>query len=107
MFEFYVTSDWQILEKGPPLTIHILIGSGGLLASLMSWKSAWTSRTSSKSFPVSSKDLDETYSRILAGIYEDDRPDAIRILHLVFSERPLTIEEAVDGIAVESTDVPL
>jgi hypothetical protein len=45
--------------------------------------------------------LDETYSRILTSIKEH-REDAIKILQfLTFSERPLTIEEAVDVIVVD------
>src|ERR1700722_356375 len=45
--------------------------------------------------------LDETYSRILANIPEGRRERAIRLLQfLVFSERPLTIQEAVDAIAI-------
>ena len=45
--------------------------------------------------------LDETYSRILANIPEGRRERAIRLLQfLVYSERPLTIQEAVDAIAI-------
>jgi ankyrin repeat protein len=45
--------------------------------------------------------LDETYNRILARIPLEYKQNAIRILQfLVFSERPLRIEEAVDAIAV-------
>lgn len=45
--------------------------------------------------------LDETYSRILANIPEERREQAIRLLQfLVYSERPLTIQEAVDAIAI-------
>lgn len=46
--------------------------------------------------------LEETYSRILADIDEVYRDKAIRILQfLTYSERPLTIEEVVDIIAVD------
>jgi hypothetical protein len=45
--------------------------------------------------------LDETYSRILANIPEGRKERAIRLLQfLVYSERPLTIQEAVDAIAI-------
>ncbi|KAH8797815.1 Pfs, NACHT and ankyrin domain protein [Xylogone sp. PMI_703] len=55
------------------------------------------------------KTLDETYSRILANISQETeyKEDAIRILQfLTFSERPLTIEEAVDAIAVNPSGDP-
>ena len=46
--------------------------------------------------------LDDTYSRILANIPEGRRERAIRLLQfLVYSERPLTIQEAVDAIAID------
>jgi hypothetical protein len=46
--------------------------------------------------------LDETYARILRGFKKEYRPDAIRLLQfLVYSDRPLTIYEAVDAIAVD------
>jgi len=45
--------------------------------------------------------LDVTYSRILYSIPEQRREKAIRLLQfLTYSERPSTIEEAVDAIAV-------
>ncbi|KAK4182388.1 ankryin repeat protein, partial [Podospora australis] len=47
------------------------------------------------------RDLDETYSRILAGIPDGRREKAIRILQfLTYSERPLTVQEAVDAIVI-------
>ncbi|KAK4166291.1 putative vegetative incompatibility protein, partial [Cladorrhinum sp. PSN259] len=47
------------------------------------------------------RDLDETYSRILTSIPEIRREKAIRILQfLIYSERPLTVEEAVDAVAI-------
>ena len=53
-----------------------------------------------KSLP---KTLDETYSRILHGITSEYKQNAIRILQfLTYSERPLSIEEAVDAIAVDT-----
>jgi ankyrin repeat protein len=53
-----------------------------------------------KSLP---KTLDETYVRILRRIPEEYKRNAIRLLQfLTYSERPLTIEEAVDAIAVET-----
>src|SRR5438067_2519706 len=48
------------------------------------------------------KTLDETYSRILHGIPSEYKQNVIRILQfLTYSERPLSIEEAVDAIAVD------
>src|SRR5436190_11248638 len=45
--------------------------------------------------------LDETYYRILANIPQGCREKAIRLLQfLVYSERPLAIQEAVDAIAI-------
>jgi ankyrin repeat protein len=50
--------------------------------------------------------LDETYSRILTNINEH-REDTIRILQLLaFSERPLTIKEAVDAMVVNPSGDP-
>ncbi|KAK4232828.1 putative vegetative incompatibility protein, partial [Achaetomium macrosporum] len=47
------------------------------------------------------QDLDQTYSRILTSIPEGRREKAVRILQfLTYSERPLTIQEAVDAIAI-------
>ncbi|KAL4990295.1 purine and uridine phosphorylase [Aspergillus falconensis] len=61
-------------------------------------------RKSLKSLP---KTLEETYARILASISEDYRQYAIRILQfLTYSERPLTIQEAVDVIVVEPDGNP-
>jgi hypothetical protein len=48
------------------------------------------------------KTLDETYARILASLPEEHKEEAIQLLQfLTYSERPLTIEEAVDAIAVD------
>jgi hypothetical protein len=56
-------------------------------------------RESLRSLP---KTLEETYGRILAGIDENYRDYAIRILQfLAYSEQPLAIEEAVDALAVD------
>ena len=61
-------------------------------------------RTTLASLPET---LDGTYSRILASIAKEYREDAIRILQfLTFSERPLTIGEAVDAIAVDPSSDP-
>jgi ankyrin repeat protein len=49
------------------------------------------------------KTLDETYARILRSIPLEHKKNAIRILQfLTYSERPLTVEEAVDAIAVNT-----
>jgi ankyrin repeat protein len=59
-----------------------------------------TLQTALSSLP---KTLDETYSRIIRGIPEEDKDNAIRILQfLTYSERPLSIEEAVDALAVDT-----
>ncbi|KAF2183429.1 hypothetical protein K469DRAFT_583451, partial [Zopfia rhizophila CBS 207.26] len=51
------------------------------------------------------KTLDETYSRILHNIPHEHKLNAIRILQfLTFSERPLTIAEAVDAVAVDTEE---
>lgn len=56
-------------------------------------------RTALDSLPDS---LEETYSRILNGIPDSHKPTAFRILQfLTYSERPLSIDEAVDAIAVD------
>ncbi|KAF2473448.1 purine and uridine phosphorylase [Lindgomyces ingoldianus] len=53
------------------------------------------------------KTLDETYSRILQAIPSEHKQYATIILQLItFSERPLTIEEAVDAIAVDTKGKP-
>ena len=45
--------------------------------------------------------MNETYSRILTSIPEERRDKAIRILQfLTYSDRPLTVQEAVDTIAI-------
>ncbi|KAK2743974.1 hypothetical protein FQN55_007023 [Onygenales sp. PD_40] len=45
--------------------------------------------------------LEETYARMLANIQDIDREKAIRILQfLTYSERPLTLEEAMDVLVV-------
>lgn len=49
------------------------------------------------------KTLDETYARILGGIPQEHKRNAIRILQfLTYFERPLRIEEAVDAIVVDT-----
>jgi hypothetical protein len=49
------------------------------------------------------KILDETYARILRGIPDEHKQNAIRILQfLTYSERPLKIKEAVDAIVVDT-----
>ncbi|KAI0206014.1 hypothetical protein F4808DRAFT_455506 [Astrocystis sublimbata] len=49
------------------------------------------------------KTLDETYARIIANISPEHKHVAIRILQfLTFSKRPLSLEEAVDCIAVNT-----
>ncbi|KAM3531642.1 hypothetical protein NHJ13051_000707 [Beauveria bassiana] len=46
--------------------------------------------------------LDETYARILKRLYPEHKSRAIRLLQLlVYSERPLRLDEAVDAVAVE------
>jgi hypothetical protein len=51
--------------------------------------------------------LDETYARIIEAIPASHKPSALRILQfLTFSERPLSIEEAVDAIAVNTDRSP-
>ncbi|KAL2819101.1 purine and uridine phosphorylase [Aspergillus granulosus] len=61
-------------------------------------------RKSLRSLP---KTLEETYARILAGISESYQPYAIRLLQfLTYSERPLTVREAVDAIAVDPSGDP-
>ena len=57
-----------------------------------------------KSLP---KTLDETYARILANIPDEHREETIQLLQfLTYSERPLTIGEAVDAIAVDLQNDP-
>lgn len=49
--------------------------------------------------------LDETYARILKNIGREYRDDAIRLLQFIcFSDRPLTIEEAIDALTVSLAD---
>ena len=51
--------------------------------------------------------LDETYERIFEHIYPEYKPAAIRLLQLlIYSPRPLHLEEAVDAIAIDPTDTP-
>jgi hypothetical protein len=51
--------------------------------------------------------LDETYARILRNINLDDQLDAIKILQwLVYSARPLRIEEVVEVLATEPKSKP-
>ena len=53
------------------------------------------------------KTLDETYDRILANIPKEYQEETIQLLQfLTYSERPLTIEEAVDAIAVDLQNDP-
>ncbi|KAL6901665.1 pfs domain-containing protein [Trichoderma evansii] len=53
------------------------------------------------------KDLDETYSQILANLPREHEHYTRRLLQfLLFSERPLTIKEAVDIIAVDMATSP-
>lgn len=56
-------------------------------------------KTALKSLPPT---LDKTYERILCAILEEDRDLAIRVLRwLLFSRRPMTLVEVVEGISVE------
>ncbi|KAL7904360.1 ankyrin repeat-containing domain protein [Trichoderma velutinum] len=51
--------------------------------------------------------LDETYARILTSLPHGYEHHARRLLQfLTFSERPLTIKEAVDAMAVDTTNSP-
>ncbi|GAB1315662.1 NACHT domain-containing protein [Madurella fahalii] len=51
--------------------------------------------------------LDKTYERMLSNIDEESADDARRILTLLCTaKRPLTVEELIDGIAVELGDDP-
>lgn len=51
--------------------------------------------------------LDETYARILTNLRREHEHHARRLLQfLTFSERPLTIKEAVDAIAVDTDNKP-
>jgi hypothetical protein len=53
------------------------------------------------------KMLDETYNRIIGSIPEEHKTYAVRILQfLTFSERPLSIEEMVDAVAVDTEVEP-
>ncbi|KAH9203372.1 ankyrin repeat-containing domain protein [Leptodontidium sp. 2 PMI_412] len=62
-------------------------------------------RKALKSLP---KTLDETYARILLSIDEDYSQDAFRILQwLVYSARPLRIEEMVEVIAIDTEESQL
>ncbi|PQK10157.1 hypothetical protein BB8028_0002g04810 [Beauveria bassiana] len=48
--------------------------------------------------------LDATYARILKRLYPEHKSRAVRLLQLlVYSERPLRLDEAVDALAVEPT----
>ncbi|KAA8647225.1 ankyrin repeat domain-containing protein [Aspergillus tanneri] len=52
--------------------------------------------------------LEGTYGRILRSIKKELRDDAIRLLRfLIHAQRPLTLEEAVDGIALDPDFNPL
>ncbi|OSS51913.1 hypothetical protein B5807_03446 [Epicoccum nigrum] len=60
-----------------------------------------------KSLVTLPQTLDQTYERILAAICEEDRDYAIRILQwLTFSERPLTVEEIAEVVAIDVTRDP-
>jgi ankyrin repeat protein len=51
--------------------------------------------------------LDETYTRILDSIPTENKQSAVRILQLLtYSERPLSVAEVVDAIAVDITEKP-
>ncbi|KAH0026008.1 ankyrin repeat protein, partial [Aureobasidium melanogenum] len=51
--------------------------------------------------------LNDTYSRMLQSIPDEQKDDAIRLLQLlVYSDEPLDLEEAVDAIAVNLTEEP-
>lgn len=51
--------------------------------------------------------LDETYTRIISRIPKEHNAYAVRILQfLTFSERPLSIEEMVDAVAVDTDAEP-
>ncbi|PTB48090.1 hypothetical protein M431DRAFT_335626 [Trichoderma harzianum CBS 226.95] len=51
--------------------------------------------------------LDETYARILTNLPREHEHHTRRLLQfLAYSERPLTIEEAVDAIAVDTANSP-
>ncbi|KAJ5152694.1 uncharacterized protein N7482_009172 [Penicillium canariense] len=61
-----------------------------------------------KSLQLLPRTLEEMYARILNGIDEDYRDCAIRILQfLTYSEPPLTIEEAVDIVAIDPSGHPV
>ncbi|CEO59716.1 hypothetical protein PMG11_04381 [Penicillium brasilianum] len=62
-------------------------------------------RETLKSLP---RTLEGTYARILASIDENYRAYALRILQfLTYSERPLTIQEAVDIVVIDPNGHPL
>jgi ankyrin repeat protein len=64
-------------------------------------------RTLNKALTSLPKTLDETYSRIIARIRDEHKAYAVRILQfLAFSNRPLSIEETVDVIAVDTEAEP-
>lgn len=51
--------------------------------------------------------MDESYSKILRSIPAEQKDNAIRLLQLIlYSERPLGLNEAVDAIAVDLEDEP-
>ncbi|KAH8649881.1 hypothetical protein BX600DRAFT_528913 [Xylariales sp. PMI_506] len=61
-------------------------------------------RTTLASLPAT---LDETYARILASIPEEDKPAATRLLQfLVYSKRPILLDEAVDALAINMDEAP-
>jgi len=51
--------------------------------------------------------LDDTYARMLQSIPQEQRYDSVRLLQLlVYSNRPLSLAEAVDALAVDLTTKP-
>ena len=64
-------------------------------------------RTLKKALTSLPKTLDETYDRILRAIPSEYEQYTTILLQLItFSERPVTIEEAVDAIAVRTDEQP-
>ncbi|PWI64608.1 hypothetical protein PCL_09502 [Purpureocillium lilacinum] len=63
-----------------------------------------TLRAALRSLP---RTLDETYARILSNLPQEHRHRTVLILQfLAYSERPLTVEEAVDAIALDTNSKP-
>ena len=60
-----------------------------------------------KALEVLPDTLDDTYDRILCAIDKENSQDALKVLQwLVYSARPLRIDEVVDALAVYSDDDP-